>query len=394
MKRRAPSSIFGRILLVISVFSILAGCHRSETFTVTGELPSSDYKVIYLDRLNVNLAEPFDSAKIRRGKFRISGKLDEPSFMMLRLEDQNFITLLASPGEHIHIVGDSLFLPAGYRVSGSEESALVKELDDRLRTTVHRADSVAAIYRQLQNEPGFDSIRPQLEKEYQAILDEQHRFSVNFILEHMQHLASIKALYQKMDNDNFVLGNVRDLQYMKILNDTLSQHYPQIRMVHALQSDFNREMAKYKQMQFSAMAENASTIGSFDLSLPDIEGDTIRLSDLRGKYVLLSFTASWCTNCRDEFSLFRGVYKRYHSKGLEIYQVFLDNDREAWQSTVRFEEIPWITVSDLSYPASEAASRYNVTQPPRNFLIDPEGNIIATNLRGKALQIKMDQIFP
>jgi len=360
---------------------------------ISGKIPPSDYQRIYVDLLDVNISTPLDSARLRKGKFHLHVPLSEPSFLLLKLDPYNYITILASPGEHIRITADTSFLPAGYQVNGSEESKLVKTLDDHLRRTIQKADSITTLYKTAMNQAGFDTLKTKLEDAYQKIIDGQRKFSIAFILDHMHDLASIKAIYQKIDDNAFVLNSIRDIQYLKILSDTLTKYFPELRITRALVTDFNREMSKYKQMQLNAMAQKSGTIGYLDIKLPDINGDTVKLSSLRGKYILLSFWASWCDQCIQENLEFKTLYKKYHSKGFDIYQVSLDNRRDAWTRAVRFDELPWINVSDLSYPNSPAANLYNVRQPPRNFLLDPKGDLIARDLHGRSLQIKLSQIF-
>ena len=381
-------------LLLLTTSLFFMSCHRHET-VISGTLHGVDKKRVYLDELDINITKPLDSVLTNRnGKFRFRLRLTEPSFLLLKRSEQNFITLLAKPGEKIHVKADSLFLQAGYHVTGSEESLLIKQLDDHLRITVHKMDSIVQIYRQMMDKPGFDTLRPRLDKAYSDLLAQQRKYNIAFILDHMQSLSAIKALYQKVDDNTYVLNNIRDIQYLKIVADSLKVYYPDSKMTKALLSDLQKEMGKYNQLQLTNLLKNAKSV-KLDLALPDIQGDTVYLSSLRkkGYYVLLTFWASWCQQCISENLELKSLYNKYHKKGLEIYAVSLDNNKDIWVKEVHFDELPWINVSDLSYPNSEAAQKFNVKTPPVNYLFDPEGNVIAKDLHGRNLQIKLNQLF-
>jgi peroxiredoxin len=130
-----------------------------------------------------------------------------------------------------------------------------------------------------------------------------------------------------------------------------------------------------------------------EIALPSPNGDTIRLSSLKGKYVLLDFWASWCPPCRAENPNLVDMYKKYNRYGFEIYQVSLDKTRDAWLKAIKNDKLDWIHVSDLQFWSSTAAKLYAVESIPASFLIDKDGSIMARNLRGESLEDRLRQIF-
>ena len=124
-----------------------------------------------------------------------------------------------------------------------------------------------------------------------------------------------------------------------------------------------------------------------ELAFPDPDGNIRKLSDLRGKVVLIDFWASWCGPCRRESPNVRNVYQKYHDKGFEVFSVSLDRDANSWKKAIKDDQLVWPNhVSDLKYWSSEAAAIYGVRSIPAMFLLDREGRIVAKDLRGPALE--------
>lgn len=131
-----------------------------------------------------------------------------------------------------------------------------------------------------------------------------------------------------------------------------------------------------------------------DIALPDRDGNTRRLSDLRGKVVLIDFWASWCRPCRMENPNVVNVYNRYKDKGFEIFSVSLDNNRDAWLKAIDADGLVWPNhVSDLRGWSSAGGRLYGISSIPATVLVGPDGKVLARNLRGADLERKLAEIF-
>ena len=199
-------------------------------------------------------------------------------------------------------------------------------------------------------------------------------------------------MYQKFDENTYVLYKNRDLQYLKIVSDSLQKFYPESNHTKALVADLEKGLGRYNQLRITQMMENMPKT-ELNVQLPDINKDTVSLLSNRGKYVLLSFWSTDSEACLKENLVFKSLYKKYNHKGFEIYQVCIDNDIAKWEKSVKFDELAWISVIDTDTERSGVIRMFNIQSVPFNYMFDKEGNIIAKDLHGRSLNIKMTQLF-
>jgi peroxiredoxin len=382
-----------KILLFFIPLLVLAGCRDKNSFSVKGTLPAGTGKFITVSRMDISTTEAIDSSRIRRdGSFRFRIKSEEPDFYKVGVSPTNFITLLAQPGEKIQIGFRDKNLFTDYAVEGSEGSSQIKILDDKLLRTRFMIDSLNTIYQKALELKAADSTLNAIYDEIVSLVKLQRRFNIEFIINNTKSLASVKAVYQKINDEVYVLYETRDLQYMKIISDSLLRHYPASRHTKLLLGTLEEGMRRMNAARLNQLVEQLPET-KLDPVLNDINGRKVALSSLRGKYVLLAFWSSESRECIAENLQLKEFYKLYNRKGFEIYQISLDSSEEAWKAAVKFDELPWISTREPDPANQRNAYLFNVKSIPANYLFDPQGNIVASNLHGKPLQLKLAQLF-
>jgi peroxiredoxin len=382
-----------RILFILALVVVFSGCQDKSKFSVKGIIKGETKKNVYLSRLDVNTPIFLDSAKInKKGEFNFRVKATETDFYQIGFSESDFITILAAPGEKITLQFEGKTLYENYTISGSEGSEKLQFLDNNLTDTKRKLDSLNALYTKASKEPGFDVNGPLLEEQYNKVLRDQRMKNVDFIIKNTGSLASIKAVYQRLSPDAYVLYDPKDLQFMKIVTDSLTLHYPNSKHVQALARDFSKEMNNMYASKLEQIARDIPPT-KLDPDLKNVDGKRIMLSSLRGKYVLLTFWSIKSQECVAENLQFKQFYKLYKNKGFEIYQINVDESEAAWKAAVKYDELPWISTREDDPTNPINALIFNVKALPTNYLFDKDGQIIGTNLHGKSLQIRLDQLF-
>ena len=366
--------------VIIFVLAVLTfACTNENKFTVEGSIEDAEQQRVYFEEKEVSGTNVLDSASLGgSGRFKFSGTTEYPKFYNLTL-DGKFVTLLIKPGEEVTFQTNANNF-YNYTIEGSPGSKKVKKLENRLRETKSKLDSLDEIYERIKDEEGSQQRIAELDETYKRILNRQRDSSISFIINNMGSLASIMALYQKINDDTYVLYKNTDLQYIKLVADSLENKYPQSMHVKSLLANKEDLMKQYRNLELQQTISQFGTPSDYpDIKLPDPAGDSVSLQNLNEKMILLSFWASWNEQSVRRNLELKDIYRRYNNKGFEIYQVSLDEDRSEWVKAINFDQLPWINVSSLNGPNAYAARIYNVQQLPTDFLIHQKRGIIAKN---------------
>jgi peroxiredoxin len=371
-----------KIFLAVLVLSVvLSSCKKHNGFVISGKITNSEGKYLYLDELKVSSSVPVDSVMLERdGSFRFKGEIGYPNFYLLRLNQRNFITLLVDTVEKITVNGDAANFSRDYTVEGSPGSLLVQELNTKLAHTKHQLDSIRSRIDAFRTQDGYSNQKTKWDQELNEIKQKQIRYSTNFIQKHPFSLASVLALYQKFDDSNYV---IQDLQSLKVAASALNTMFPKSEHVRALYANTQRLMVQEKNDKMKKfIAENGEN--SPDISLPDKNGRMIALSSISAKVILIQFWSSVDRVSRYQNQALAELYSKYKSRGLEIYQVSIDDNRSAWITAIEQDGLSWINVGDMK-GSNAALNSYNVQIIPSNYILDKERRVVARDLLGPAL---------
>jgi peroxiredoxin len=371
-----------RIFFVSVALAMLAlSCKKHDGFVVKGKITNAEGKYVYLEELKVASSIPVDSVKLGKdGTFKFEGKINYPNFYLLSLNKNNFITLLVDTTEKISVYGDAANFSRDYAIEGSNGSVLVQQLNNMLSRTKHKIDSIRNHINAFGNREEYSIKKVKWNQEIADIKQSQIRYSTDFIQKHPFSMACVLALYQKFDDANYV---IQDLQSLKVASSALNSFFPKSEHVKALYANTMRLMAQEKNSKIQQFIQQ-NGINSPDIKLPNPNGREISLASLNDKVTLIQFWSAVDRASRIQNQALVELYKKYKSRGLEIYQVSIDTDRNAWLNAIQQDGLSWINVGDMK-GSVVATNMYNIQVIPSNYILDKEKQIVTKNLQGPDL---------
>ncbi|MBO4372248.1 MAG: AhpC/TSA family protein [Bacteroidales bacterium] len=381
-----------RIFLLLTIITALASCGtREETnssyFNIEGRLiGSKGGDTVSLKRVDGSGYQFADSTiTALDGSFVLSAQATGVDFYVLHVNsDPRAITLVADTAQMISISAKFETFDTEYVISGSPESEDICEMVRRLNIVKRVNDSLGYIFRHNINSPDLEGLKHQLDSVYHYYENEIKTFSRNYVTQNPSSLASVVCLSQYIAPRVPVFDPKEDIKYFKSVAEALDKRFPD--NYHVAKLEKYIEKIETATEQGVAVFENIKKGDKApEIKLPNIKGDSIKLSSLRGKYVLVDFWASWSNvSTLNNQNLVRCYWKYYHSN-FTIFHVSLDSDYERWKQAVKDQKLSWTNVRDRNGWNAKAIKDYGVTTLPHGILISPDGTVLATGIQSENL---------
>jgi len=311
------------------------------------------------------------SQLLTNGAFKFQGKLPSADYYYVRLNNQ-YIPLIIRSNSDIKIYGDGNKLDRFCNIVNSDES---QQLIDFQRAEMN--------WRRILDSANNEvKLNPTRQQEIYNQYMEFQQFQQNYV-QMNQNSAALYPMIKMIDpNKNFE-------NYQLIVSQVINS-FSESSLVQV-------EKRKYLALKKKLIDDNPFAVGKVAPDFEELKSDgktKMKLSDLKGKVVLIDFWASWCGPCRKENPNVVKTYEKYKDAGFTVMSVSLDSDKTKWLDAIQKDGLIWPNhVSDLGGWQSKVARRYNIGSIPQTFLLDKDGKIIASNLRGAALETELQKIF-
>lgn len=308
------------------------------------------------------------------GNFNMPISLENEDYFVLLVNDYP-ISLVIRNNSDIKIYGDGANIDAFLNIVNSDESSALNEFMRESRIYKHQLDSANAYLAQNPN------MVKSIQQSFAPIYQNFEQYKQNFLRENANNASQIGVIPSLNLETEFST-------YTSII-ENLKKAFGNAPTVAAVEQEYLQRKRELQAKDPFAPGNEAP-----DFTQNDINGKPMKLSDLRGQIVLLDFWASWCGPCRKENPNVVANYHKYKDKGFTVMGVSLDNKKEPWLGAIERDGLEWPNhVSDLKGWSNEVAKMYGVHSIPFSILLDKEGKIIGTNLRGEGLSYQLEQIF-
>lgn len=370
-----------RLLFILAGVALVAcsGNKPGKEITISGRVTYPQPGDIVLSEVRKDSQKPYeDTIKLKFDHtFEKKIRITEPGYYKLDFYKRQFINIVLDKSD-LDITADANEPDGFFEIKGSPDQDLVLQLQ-KIVEDAQKSEAALAIGNEFEgaSREGNETKIMQLQKRYQEeIMFKAYDSAASLV---RKAPVSLGLIYLLQNSSAFDKDRYFSL-YLET-SDRAKKEWPE--------NLYSKEFVSYvDRLKKTAIGQPAP-----EISLPTPEGKVVSLSSFKGKYVLVDFWAKWCGPCRQENPNVVKAYKQFNGKGFEILGVSLDRVKQDWIAAIQEDGLVWTQVSDLKYFDCQAAKDYNIEGIPFSVLVDPNGVIIAKNLRGIDLQKKLEEVL-
>ncbi|CDF79655.1 thiol:disulfide interchange protein [Formosa agariphila KMM 3901] len=372
--------MFKKIALLGLVALAFSCAEEKNGFAINASFnDASNGKAVKLLKVEGQKQEVIDSTTITDGKAVFEGSVDSPDIYFIQIDQVRGAVPVIIENETmtVDINSDSIF---NARVQGGKENKVFNTYQEYMVGLQKQNQALSTEFRTAQQSQDT-ALVAEIQARYMSMVDDNLAYDLDFMKKNNDAVVSVLILERHLANQKV------SFEEKQSIYDNFTDDIKNTRVG--------------KTIAESLAAQSATAVGSVvkDFSAPNPEGKTIALSDVKGKVTIIDFWAAWCGPCRKENPNLVKVYNKYNEKGLEILGVSLDGtprqkDAKAeWIAAIEKDGLAWHQVSNLDYFNDPIAKQFNIQAIPATYILDAEGRIIASGLRGQALEDKIGQLL-
>lgn len=364
-------------LALLGIAVLFAACNGVEknTYKVVVNVDGlEDGTKAYLQKTSENAPpQTVDTLEIAQGKFEFSGKAEQPELYFITFDGlRGSVPLILEEGNiDVKAYKDSL---NASKVGGTTSNNDFAKFIEGTQSISKKINGLREEFNTARQSNDTVAIKT-IQETYTEIQEESKAYELNFIKENPNSYISLLILDRMLQTG---------AQKPEDITPVFESFSPEL-----------KAMDKGVKIQKTLEELNKLSIGATapDFTAPTVEGDSLKLSEVKGKLTMIDFWAAWCKPCREENPNVVALYNDYHEKGFNIIGVSLDRKKEDWIKAIEDDGLTWNHVSNLKFWQDPIAQLYNIKAIPQTYLLDEEGKIIAKNLRGDELRAKVSEIL-